>query len=464
MRKQLMRTILFLTSSLLLFISCQKETKIPSNSNEEISTAANNANRGHIKQTKTFSSDVAMKWMAMQVRQMIAAPTAVGNVVHSRHYAYSGITLYESVVPGMPAYQSIASQLNGLSGLPQTAPGHAYHWAASANAALAHINKKLFSYASPANKIAMDSLENALNIEYANEGDAEVLARSKEFGKTVAQKVWEWAETDGYNPGFASDLNTPFTFPPGISGPHLWVAPPSWSIQTAPFWKTVRPIVPGSGDNAQPGAPPAYSSETTSPFYQMANEVYTSFQNLTQAQKDMALYWRDVPGTTTPGHYVSILKQILETDKPGLDIAAIAYARGGIMVFDASISTWQTKFTYNLVRPITYIRNIIGVNTWNPFIGTPPHPEYPSAHSSLSAANAEALTMVFGDGHPFTDHTFDYMGFPSRSYTSFNQIAEEAGISRLYGGIHYRQSIEAGLWQGKKVADNINSKLKFLKE
>src|SRR6186713_3357791 len=144
MRKQLLRTILFLTSSLLLFISCQKETKIPSNSTEEISTAANNANRGHIKQTKTFSSGVVIKWMDMQVRQMRNYPAIVGNVAYSRHYAYTGIALYEAVVQGMPAYQSIASQLNGLSGLPTTLPGYAYHWPASANAAMALINKKFF--------------------------------------------------------------------------------------------------------------------------------------------------------------------------------------------------------------------------------------------------------------------------------------------------------------------------------
>jgi len=447
---------------MLSLVACQKKDVLVQDENS-MSKARNNESNGHLKQTETFSSDVATKWMAMQVRQMIAAPTALGNVAHSRHYVYSGIALYESVVPGMPAYQSIAPQLNGLRGLPQTSPGFAYHWAASANAALAYINRKLFSYASPSNKISIDSLENALYTEYSTGADMEIINRSIDFGKAVAQKVWEWAENDGYNQGFASDFNTVFTYPGGVSGPHLWVPPASWSIQTAPYWRTIRPVVTGSGNDAQPPPPPAYSTETTSPFYQMANEVYTTFQNLTQAQKDMALYWRDVPGTTTPGHYVSILKQVLENDKPGLDVAAIAYALGGIMVFDASIATWQTKFTFNLVRPITYIRNVIGIAGWNPFLGTPPHPEYPSAHSSLSAANAEALTIVFGDNHSFTDHTFDYMGFPSRSYNSFRAIGQEAGLSRLYAGIHYRQSIDAGLWQGKKVAQNIIGKLRLLK-
>jgi hypothetical protein len=96
-------------------------------------------------------------------------------------------------------------------------------------------------------------------------------------------------------------------------------------------------------------------------------------------------------------------------------------------------------------------------------LSTPAHPEYTSAHASLSSANAEAMTIVFGDNHPFTDHTFDYLGFPSRSYSSFRELGEEAGNSRLYAGIHYQNSINIGLWQGRKVASNIQSKLRFLK-
>src|SRR5215217_5664932 len=124
------------------FTACQKKDALVQEENL-MSLARNNQSNGHLKQTKTFSSDVAIKWMDMQVKQMRAYPGIVGNAAYSRHYAYSGIALYEAVVPGMPAFQSIASQLNGLSGLPQTQDGAGYHWAASANAALAYINKKM---------------------------------------------------------------------------------------------------------------------------------------------------------------------------------------------------------------------------------------------------------------------------------------------------------------------------------
>jgi hypothetical protein len=155
---------------------------------------------------------------------------------------------------------------------------------------------------------------------------------------------------------------------------------------------------------------------------------------------------------------------IVTRSKASLDKAGIAYALAGINVYDAAVSCWQTKYNYNLVRPITYITNVLGHSTWSPLLATPAHPEYSSAHATVSAANSEALTHVFGDDHPFTDRTFEYLGWPSRSYSSFRALGEEAGNSRLYAGIHYQNSINIGLQQGRKVADNILNKVKFLKE
>jgi hypothetical protein len=196
----------------------------------------------------------------------------------------------------------------------------------------------------------------------------------------------------------------------------------------------------------------------------MVKQVYDVSQTLTPADSARALYWRDVPGVTTPGHYVNILKQVLENDKPTLDKAAIAYALGGIAVNDAAISTWQTKFHYNLVRPITYIRTVLGHATWNALLTTPAHPEYSSAHAVLSAAAADVFSNLFGNNYSFTDHTYDYLGFAPRSFSSFEAFGIEAGNSRLYAGIHYQPSINVGLVQGRKVAQNVISKLKFLKE
>lgn len=452
--KHVKTKVLAALTAFLLTTACNKELKL--NDQNTAKSLAANTSQGHLVQTKTFSAEAALKWMDMQLRLMRTA-VGVPNVAFARPYAYTGITLYEAVVGGMPAYQSIAGQLNGLTDMPKTEPGKAYHWPSVANAALAFINKQMFPTASTANKAAIDSLENALNIQYANDADAETINRSIEYGKTVAQKVVDWAATDGYN-----HINDPYTPP---TGPGLWVAPSlPLPAGSTPYWGNVRLMVAGSGDNAQPGAPTPYSEDPSSDFYKMVKQVYDASQSLTPAQKDMAMYWRDVPGVSTPGHYLSILKQVIENEGAGLDKAAYSYALCSIVVFDASVSCWKTKYQYTLVRPITYIRNVMGFTSWSPLLATPAHPEYSSAHAVLSSANADALTNIFGDNYSFTDHTYDYLGFPSRSFSSFKALGEDAGNSRLYAGIHYQPSINTGLNQGRIVAQNIISSLKFIKE
>ena len=446
--------LLGVCAGLFFLTGCQKEIK----TKDQPISIQSSARRehDHSSLTNTYSSDVAIAWMNMQLRLMRTA-TGIPNVAFTRPYAYSGIALYESVVPGMPSYQSLAAQLNGLSGLPQTTHGLAYHWPSSANAALAYMNKSMFPTTSIANKTAIDSLENALNLQYQGEANAETINRSIAFGKGIAQKVFDWAETDGYL--HASDAYTPPT------GMGLWVpTPPAFAGASTPYWGNLRPIVLGSGDNAQPGAPVPYSENPSSDFYKMAKQVYDVSQTLTSEQTAMALYWRDIPGVTTPGHYLSILKQVLEIEKSSLDKAAIAYALSAITVNDAGISCWQTKYHYNLVRPVTYIRTVLGHPTWSPLLTTPAHPEYSSAHAVLSAANADVLTELFGEHYSFTDHTYDYLGFAPRSFTSFRAIGIDAGNSRLYAGIHYQPSIDIGLKQGRKIAKNINHRLRFKKD
>ena len=445
-----------LTLSILIFTltACRKEIN-QTESLQNLISSAKNLIHGHLKQTKTYTSDVAIAWMNMQLRLM-STTSGIPNVAFTRPYAYSGIALYEAVEPGMPAYQSLEGQLSGLTGLPKTLPGLAYHWPSSANAALAYINKYMFPTTSTANKISIDSLENVLNTQYQSEAEAQIITRSINFGKEVAQKVFEWAQTDGYL--HASDPYTPPT------GPGLWVpTSPAFAPASTPYWGNLRTLVSGSGDNTQPAAPTPYSTDPSSDFHKMVKELYDVSQTLTPEQTARALYWRDIPGVTTPGHYVSILKQVLVNDKPMLDKAAIAYALGGITANDASISCWQTKYHYNLVRPITYIRTVLGYTTWSPVISTPAHPEYSAAHAVLSAATADAFTNLFGDNYSFTDHTYDNLGMTPRFFSSFRAFGEDAGYSRIYGGIHYRPSVVVGLEQGRKVAQNIISKLKFLK-
>jgi hypothetical protein len=191
----------------------------------------------------------------------------------------------------------------------------------------------------------------------------------------------------------------------------------------------------------------------------MVNDLYAASKNLTQDQKNWALFWQDVPGPTTPGHWMSITQQVIAQTHSRLDKASMAFALVGISLEDAVISVFKTKYTYNLIRPVSYIRKVFGDATWLPYIPTPAHPEYSAAHAVLSASAADALTWLYGNIGSFTDHTDDYLGIPARSFNSFTAIATDAGNSRFYGGIHYQPSINTGLKQGRTVADNILKEL-----
>ncbi len=197
----------------------------------------------------------------------------------------------------------------------------------------------------------------------------------------------------------------------------------------------------------------------------MAKAVYETSQQLTAEQRAIALFWDDAPNgkyVSAFGHWISVLAQVAVEKKFPLVKTAEAYAKTAIAMHEATIATWKLKYTYNLVRPVTYIQQHID-SQWLPIIVTPPHPEYPAAHATLSAAAAYALTDALGDKISFTDHTYNDIGLSSRTFANFDAAGREAGISRLYGGIHYQQSIDAGASVGKQVAQNVSSGLRFKK-
>ena len=431
-RQSIASFILIFITSFLTLSSCKKNADYPHN------------------EVAKYSSEVLDKWMTMQLRLMRNA-TGVPNHGFSRHYVYSGIAALESLAPDLHSFDRWSHSWNGLTGLPARNHSIAYHYPANVNAAMAAMNRSFFPNASSADKAAIDSLEAALNAGFLVTQSPEIVNKSNEYGKAVATAVFAWAETDGYK-----NASAPYTPP---TGPGKWVpTPAAYAAPATPYWGNNRPVIAGSLRNTQAGPHTIYSTDPHSNFYQMANYVYDVSQHLTEDNKAAALFWRDVPGVSSPGHWLSILQQVIHKKNSRLDKAALAYALTGAAINDALISCFKSKYHYNLVRPITYIREVIGHTTWNSFLGTPAHPEYSSGHAVLSAAGAAAMQELFGNIGSFTDHTYDYMGFAPRTYTSFAAIGEEAAKSRVYGGIHYQQTADAGLIEGQKVTANIFAK------
>ena len=448
--------LITITSASFIFSACQKQID-QKHSPEEIALEANKAKEhGHLNQTKTFSSDVIVQWLNLQL-EMLRVPLApgTGSQGADRAQAYCGIAAYEAVVNGMPAYKSLYGQLIDFPQMPATEPGKAYHWAASANAALAEMNRKLFPTTSDANKTSINNLENILNTGYATEVDGLTLQRSIAFGKEVATRIFGWAAADG-----SANIN-PAYLPP--VGPGLWV-PTAPTPPAGPYTFQRRLMVAGSGDGTAIDPPPPYSTNPASAFFAMVKDVYNKSLVLTGNQMAMAIYHRDAPGYPAGGHFVAVLSQVLTKAKPSLDVAALSYVKVGLAQHEVSIICFTKKYALNVVRPITYIRDVMGFTSWSPLIPTPNHPEFPSAHAINSAGVAEMLTDVFGDNFQFTLHTYDYLGLPARSYNSFYEMAKEMADSRVFGGIHYQASCDKGSLQGKKVAMNILTKVSFHKE
>ena len=147
---------------------------------------------------------------------------------------------------------------------------------------------------------------------------------------------------------------------------------------------------------------------------------------------------------------------LLEVEKASAARMADVLARLGIAVADGFIGCWATKFEYDLLRPVTYIKKLIDPK-WESLLITPPFPEYPSGHSTQSGAAAAVMTQLFGDNFAFTDSTHARDGIKPRSFPNFWAAAEEAAVSRLYGGIHFRAAIERGLEQGRCIGGHVNA-------
>ncbi|MBS1605332.1 MAG: vanadium-dependent haloperoxidase [Bacteroidetes bacterium] len=460
MKQKIVYAMVLIATVSLSNLSCRKHSNPDTN--------------GHQQQTKTYSSDVVKKWLGVQL-PLLYSPAVSYGVNAGRYMAYCGVALYESVVPGMPGYQTLSGQLNEMPQMPQAEPGKAYHWPTCANAALAEMTRRLFTF-TPATNDAVQQLEDQLNGAYAAEiGDTAIFQRSIAFGKAVAGKVVSWSATDhpwSSLPPLVLTNNSPGLWWPENNNPTI--------ANGLAYWGDTRTMVAGSIENVT-STPYVYNDEdVTSPYYKDYKEVYDLSKSLTYDQKRLAKYYDDpaVGGYPSGSSYIAVFKQILDQKDPALDIAAYAYARTGMSLFDATIGSMKGKFHFMQERPFQFIRRVIEPSSdpatwWKPFISTPPYPDYPANHAVFSGAFAQALTTIFGDKAGFINDTYkgkmidlgkgsEDMG--SYSYNSFLEFANAIAISRVYGGIHTRHAVEEGTKQGIKTAQNIDSKVKFRRE
>jgi hypothetical protein len=411
------------------------------------------------------SSEAATQWgnMTLQTMTRLAGNTPTYG---SRALGFMGLTMYECVVHGSPTHRSMLDQLSGLTKLPLPETGKTYNWVIVMNTGQASMLKNLYDYAGILRLNTIDSLELAILTRESKNSDKAVVDRSVAFGKAIAEALFEWSKTDGGLQGYLHNFDPNYVFPTGNS---YWFPPiksqsPS-KLPLHPYWGKNRTFAPSNNTLTVPKII-AFDSLKTSAYYQQMDAVYQKSKNLTQEEKDIAAWWADDPTETftPPGHSFSLVNMVLKSNPTDLFNASETYARVGMAVSDAFVNCWKTKYTYHGERPSTYIKKYID-SAWEQFWPEPPFPAFYSGHSVQSAAAATVLESLYGTSFMIIDTSHEGrqdterrgVNYKTRTYKSLMECAQEAGYSRILGGIHTAQDNEMGLSEGKKIGQNINN-------
>lgn len=397
------------------------------------------------------------------IRHDIFAPP-----ISARIYAYSAIAGYEAMVPGFPEYQSLAGQLNGLKPAPQPEAGKEYCFPLAGVNAMLIVGKQLVFSEGEIQELKEKIFDDFTKMNMP----PDVYKRSMAYGEAVAKHILAWSKTDNYAqtrsaPKFTIDTKEPSRWRP---------TPPMYGDALEPHWPEIRPWVLDSASQFKSDPPVAFSTAKGSEFYKQAYEVYEIVNAKDTNQIATAWYWDDNPFAmevsghlsfgkkkiSPGGHWMNIAAHASRKAKSDIMKSAETYVKVSCALADAFIASWDAKYKTNLIRPESYINQYIDPD-WAPLIQTPPFPEHTSGHSTISSSAATVLTNLYGDNFEFTDSTEMEFGIGPRSFKSFRAAADEVGMSRLYGGIHYRRGNVAGLKCGQEVGQYVFDKVKTRK-
>lgn len=383
--------------------------------------------------------------------------------VASRIYAYSNIAAYQSVILGDPKYKSLNGQLRGLDSVPLP----------SSDAKIDDRIVLICAFTEVANSIVyrdsiLESLRDSLiGIYKQHITDAQIVSNSTSYASALAKYIIRWSSKDRYGATRKSAIYTP------ANKKGAWQpTPPKYTDAIEPYWGTLRTFVLDSASQFSTPFDIPFDTAKGSAFYKMCLEEYDSATHIDSVRTMIAKFWDDNPliilskGHTmlnyrqiSPGgHWINITKIVARQKKLDMKQSADIYMRVSISLADAFIACWNEKYGYELLRPVTYINQYIDP-MWKPLIETPPFPEYTCGHSTISAAASYALADYFGDNVEFIDDTNDPYSLPIRKFNSFLAASEEAGRSRMYGGIHFHHSCIVGRNEGLNVGKLIAGKV-----
>jgi len=429
---------------MLLFASCKKQAK-------------------PIVITSQNYFDIVDKLTQTMVNDIFSPPVA------SRIYVYPNIAAYEIIAQKHDKYNALSTKIKSLKAIPKANDTNV-NLDASAIVAYMELSKQLV--------FTQDFINNYQDSLYAvwKKTNKLEFEASKAYGIEVAKHISDWMHQDNY-----SQTRTMSRFIVNVDDSSRWQpTPPLYMDGIEPHWMKLRTLTLDSATQYKPQNHPEFSLEKGSDFYKELNEVYTLTTAIKKNGNDaeeikIAQFWDCNPYVAvstghlttaikkiTPGaHWVGITKIACKKSNYNFEDAIHANTLITIGIFDAFISCWDEKYRSNLIRPETLINQHLDKN-WKPLLQTPPFPEYTSGHSVVSGTASTILTNIFGNNFSFVDNTEVDYGLPTRTFNSFNQAAQEAAISRLYGGIHYRAAVDNGLKQGVNVGKHVLERINLI--
>lgn len=413
------------------------------------------------------SKDYELRFDHNEIAQVIDEVTQV--MVHdvtnpplaSRFYAYINLAGFEAISPVYPEGDIIFSSLRAYIRPERQIKAENVDFKLAAILSMLYTAKSL----QPSGDNLSDYSKMVKQKALAQGISRKILSSTEAYSEAISKHILDFSKSDGYR----EISSLPRYEASGVKG-DWYPTPPGYFSAVEPHFNTLRTFFLDSATHFSIESPILYEEEVESPFFLLVAEVYG--QSLTDEELNIAAFWDCNPfALDDNGHLLIGLKKISPAAH-WMGIANIACKQVNtnfektleintvlaLTLFDSFISCWDEKYRSNRIRPESAIRKLIDPS-YRPFLQTPPFPEYPSGHSVISTASAEVLSRYFGNDFIYIDTVEVKYGLEPRRFTSFKQAAEEASISRLYGGIHFKDGITSGQALGEKIGLHVINKL-----